>query len=147
MKNAKSIDYALLLLRVAAGTVLFYYGLQKTVGAFGGLGFFGTLRAFEEGKGMHPALTTCAIMAEFFGAMGLIVGLLTRIAAFGIAATMMTAAFLGLERLNVNDAQTMPIVFYPAMIGVIALAILIAGPGQLSLDANLKGKPRRSKSA
>ena len=59
------------ILRLVLGIVLFAHGAQKTFGWFGGFGFSGTM-AF------------LAITAESFSGRGLILGFLTRIAAFGI---------------------------------------------------------------
>ena len=80
-----------LLLRLFLGVAFFPHGAQKVFGWFGGYGFAGTLGFFTQQ--MHiPALSALlAIAAEFAGSLGLIVGLLTRVAAFGILANMVVA--------------------------------------------------------
>ncbi len=54
------------------------------LGWFGGYGFHGTMGFFTQQMGIPAPLAFLAICAEFFGGLGLIVGLLSRIAAFGI---------------------------------------------------------------
>lgn len=83
----------LLLQRVALGAVLLPHGLQKTIGAFGGGGFDGTM-AFFASIGVPAPLAVLVILAESLGAIALIAGVGTRIAAFGAAATMLGAVFL-----------------------------------------------------
>jgi len=84
-------DAATAILRLALGVVFFAHGAQKMLGWFGGDGFNGTMGFFT--KTMHiPALfAILAIAAEFFGGLGLIVGLLSRVAALGIALNMLVA--------------------------------------------------------
>jgi hypothetical protein len=49
--------------------------------------------AFKQ-MGMPPPVGALVILAQFLGSLGLIVGLLTRIAAFGILVVMLGAIFL-----------------------------------------------------
>jgi putative oxidoreductase len=61
------------------------------LGWFGGYGFSATMGLFTSAMHIPAPLAFLAIAAEFFGGLGLILGLLTRIAAFGIAVTMLVA--------------------------------------------------------
>lgn len=140
MKEQTRIDAALLVLRLIGGLVLFYYGIQKVIPVLGGYGFMATMRSFEQQQGIHPALAVCAILAESAGALGLMTGLLTRVAAFGIAVTMGVAASVHFASTDLFAAPTVKDFTYPILIGTIALAILIAGPGRFSLDARLSKK-------
>src|SRR5437773_9295245 len=79
-----------LILRLTLAVVMFPHGAQKTLGWFGGYGFRGTI-AYLAKSGFPPALAFLAIMAEFLGPLGLAVGLLTRVAALGIAVVMLVA--------------------------------------------------------
>ncbi|MBM3775905.1 MAG: DoxX family protein, partial [Acidobacteria bacterium] len=88
-----SDDYALTLLRVVLGIVFFAHGAQKALGWFGGAGFSGTM-SFFTGMGMPAVVAFLIICAEFLGGIGLIVGLLGRVAAFGVACVMLGAIFL-----------------------------------------------------
>src|ERR1700740_1968712 len=85
---------AITILRVVLGIVFFAHGAQKMLGWFGGFGFSGTM-GFFTGQMHIPALFAfLAIAAEFFGGLGLILGFLTRIAAFGIAVNMLVAIWM-----------------------------------------------------
>jgi len=79
------------ILRLVLGVVFFAHGTQKMLGWFGGYGFSGTM-GFLTGMLHIPApLAFLAIAAEFFGGIGLLLGFLTRIAAFGIGVNMLVA--------------------------------------------------------
>jgi putative oxidoreductase len=62
----------------------FVHGAQKMLGWFGGWGFSATMGFFTGMMHIPAPLAFLAIAAEFFGGLGLILGLVTRIAAFGI---------------------------------------------------------------
>src|SRR6266576_3324731 len=78
-------------LRMVLGLVFFAHGAQKLLGWFGGYGFSGTMGFFTGAMHIPAPLAFLAIAAEFFGGIGLILGFLTRIAAFGIAVNMLVA--------------------------------------------------------
>lgn len=78
------------ILRLALGVVFFAHGAQKMLGWWGGNGFSGTMGFFEH-SGIPAVFAFLAISAEFFGGLGLILGLLGRVAAFGIACNMVVA--------------------------------------------------------
>jgi len=86
-------DWTLTLLRLAAGIMILAHGLQKTLGSFGGPGFSAQMAGFEAG-GIPAVFAFLAIMAEFLGGIGLILGALTRIAAFGLAVNMIVAVYM-----------------------------------------------------
>src|SRR4051812_28908058 len=83
-------SFAITVLRVVLGIVFFAHGAQKMLGWFGGAGFSGTMAGFTNGH-IPAAFAFLAIAAEFFGSIGLIFGVLTRVAAFGIAVNMLVA--------------------------------------------------------
>src|SRR5438309_9671551 len=87
-------DYVVTLLRLALGAVFFAQGAQKVLGWFGGYGFRGTLGFFTQQMHIPAVLAVLAIAAEFLGGIGLVVGLLGRVAAFGIAINMAVAVIL-----------------------------------------------------
>ncbi len=86
-------DWTLTILRLAAGIMILPHGLQKTFGWFGGAGFSAQMAGFERGH-IPAAFAFLAIMAEFLGGIGLILGALTRIAAFGLAVNMVVGAYM-----------------------------------------------------
>lgn len=73
--------------RIALGVVMLPYGLQKTLRMFGGFGFNGKVEAFLE-NGMPAIVAYLVIAGESLGAIGLILGFLSRFAAFGIGIIM-----------------------------------------------------------
>lgn len=88
-----SDDVVLTTLRLVLGVVYFAHGAQKMLGWFGGYGFQGTMGFFTH-MGMPAPVAFLVICTEFFGGLGLIVGLLTRIAALGIGVEMIGAIFM-----------------------------------------------------
>jgi len=84
-------DVATAVLRLVVGVVFFAHGAQKLLGWFGGYGFTGTMGMFTGYLHIPAPLALLAIVAEFFGGLGLIFGLLTRVASLGIFVNMIVA--------------------------------------------------------
>jgi putative oxidoreductase len=80
-----------LLLRLLLGVVFFPHGAQMVLGWFGGYGFSGTMGFFTGTLHIPAPLAFLAITAQFAGAIALILGLFTRLAALGIAVNMLVA--------------------------------------------------------
>jgi putative oxidoreductase len=129
-----------------------YFGAQKVFGAFGGPGIQNTI-AFMHGKfQIPPIFAVLAMVAEFFGGLGILVGALTPVAAFGVACTMAVATFENwksddlLHALLTKPTQTQPPqAFLSLVLCVAALAIMLLGAGSFSVDAKLfKGKKVKS---
>src|SRR5215469_11232541 len=91
---ATTNDGTLTLLRLVMGAIFFAHGAQKALGWFGGYGFSGTMGFFTHMMHIPAPFAFLAICAEFLGGLGLIVGGLGRIAAFGIACNMIMAIVL-----------------------------------------------------
>lgn len=89
-----SDDYALTIVRLVLGLVFFAHGAQKVFGWFGGSGFDATISMFVQTLGIPAFLAVLAVLAEFLGGIGLMIGFLSRIGAFGIAVDMLVAVFL-----------------------------------------------------
>lgn len=127
----------LLLARLALGVVMLPHGLQKTLGLFGGYGFSGTMGAFTA-QGIPAALAVLVILSESAGSVGLIVGFLTRIAAFGCAAVM-TGAIVRVHAqygffMNWSGQQGGEGIEYHLLALGLALALLVGGGGKASID-------------
>lgn len=135
-----SNDVALTALRVVMGVVFFAHGAQKMLGWFGGYGFHGTMGFFEH-LGMPAPVAFLIICTEFFGGLGLIVGLLTRIAALGIGVEMIGAIFLvHLQNgffMNWAGTQKGEGFEYHLLAIASAAALLLRGAGSFSLDRTL----------
>jgi putative oxidoreductase len=137
-------ETAPLVLRVMLGLVFFPHGAQKVLGWFGGHGLAGTLDFFTQTMGVPLILALLVIAAEFLGALGLIVGLLTRVAAFGIGCVMLGAVALvhwpnGFF-MNWGGNQGGEGFEYHLLALAISVALMISGGGRFSLDGLLKPK-------
>jgi putative oxidoreductase len=84
-------DVSNLLLRIILGTVFFPHGAQMVLGWFGGYGFSGTMGFFTGTLHIPAPFAFLAIAAQFAGAIALILGLFTRVAALGIGVNMLVA--------------------------------------------------------
>ena len=131
-------DASSLLLRVVLGAVFFPHGAQKVLGWFGGHGLAGTLDFFTQTMGMPLIVAALVIAAEFLGALGLITGLLTRLAAFGICCVMTGAIFLVHLKngffMNWFGNQAGEGFEYHLLAIAIAIALMFKGGGRWSLD-------------
>ncbi len=128
--------YGLTVVRILVGIIFVAHGSQKLFGAFGGYGLEGTGQ-YMASLGLTPGYLMALLSgsAEFFGGLGLVVGLLARPAAVVLAATLVVAIFSvhishGLFMAN-NGYE-----FALALLGGV-VAVLIEGAGKLSLDRSI----------
>ncbi len=134
-------NYVATLLRLVLGIVFFAHGAQKLLGWFGGFGFTGTMGFFTHQLGIPAPFAFLAIMAEFLGGLGLILGFLSRIAAFGIACNMAVAVAMvhhnfGLFMNWYGNQKGEGFEFHLLAVAML-LAVMILGSGALSVDAAL----------
>lgn len=133
-------DTAGLIARVVLGIVILPHGLQKLLGMFGGYGFSATVDFFV-GSGIPYIAAVLIIIAESFGALGLIAGFLSRLAAFGIGLIMLGAIFMvhlpnGFFMNWFGNQQGEGFEYHLLVIGL-SLIILIVGSGRWSVDRAL----------
>jgi putative oxidoreductase len=133
--------------RLLLAAVMLPHGAQKLLGWFGGFGLEGTLGYFTGTLGVPLALAWLAIVAEFLGPVALLAGAFTRVAALGIAVTMLVSGVLGLVWTD-PAAAFLPSGFFMNWFGqrkgeglefhVLALAaslsLVVRGGGALSVD-------------
>lgn len=137
-------DYALTVLRLVLGIVFFAHGAQKMLGWFGGFGFKGTMGFFTQQLHLPAPFAVLAICAEFFGGLGLIFGLLTRVAAFGITCNMVVAILMvhlpnGFF-MNWYGNQKGEGFEYHLLALAMTVALMIKGAGALSIDRAISGR-------
>ena len=122
----------LLAVRLVFGLALVLHGFPKIQHATGWMG---------PGAPVPGALQFLAAFSEFFGGLALLAGLLTPLAAVGVAATMLTA-ILTVHLKHGDPFVTMHGESYESALGYFAFALLmlLTGPGALSLDRLLFGR-------
>jgi putative oxidoreductase len=137
-------DLTLTVARVVLALVFLGHGAQKMFGMFGGLGFTRTIEVFEATMGIPAFLTVLAMVAEVFGGLGLLVGLLTRIAAAGVLVVMIVAPlanglyvrfFMNWQGRNPGEGFE-----YHLLAIALILVVLVHGAGAFSIDRLLAGR-------
>jgi putative oxidoreductase len=131
-------DTATAILRLVLGVIFFAHGAQKMLGWFGGYGFSGTMNFFTGVMHIPAPFAFLAIAAEFFGGLGLIFGLLTRVAAFGIFSDMVVAVAMVHRHfgffMNWTGAQKGEGYEYHFLVLAITAFLMIRGAGAASVD-------------
>ncbi len=126
------LSLSLLVIRLALGTIFIAHGAQKVFGAFGGPGIAG-VTGMVTALGFHPPLVWSYALAltEFLGGIGILLGLLTRLAGIGIIVVMSVA----IATVHGPSGFFLPkgFEFNIALIAM-ALSLVISGAGMFSLD-------------
>ena len=125
----------LLLLRLAVGAALVLHGWFKINSPGGMTGWMGPAP-------VPGPLQAAAALSEFLGGAGILLGLLSPLASFFVACTMLVA--IGMGHLSQGDPFVSPTGGHSwelaAAYLAAALTVLLAGPGRLSLDYLLFGR-------
>lgn len=131
---------ALTLLRVAVGVIMTVHGGMKLGNPQG------TISTFSEMGIPFPELSTyLAVAGELAGGLGLLVGLLTRVAAVGPVLTMAAAigfVHLGNGLLSDNGGWE-----FPLLLLIASLVFVFEGGGPFSVDALMQQMKSRKRSA
>jgi putative oxidoreductase len=131
---SRRVNFALLVARIAVGIVFFAHGGQKVFGWFGGKGLAATVDGMTK-AGMPAVVPYLVAFGELAAGLGLIVGLLTRIAAGGMFIEMLGAVLLvHLKGGFFADNKGFE---YPLTLCLVCLALMLTGAGAYSLDALL----------
>ncbi len=126
-------DLALLLLRAVVGLAFMLHGWGKVQHPFSWMGPDAFAPALFQGL---------ATLAEFGGGLALLLGLLTPLAALGIASTMLVALHLLIRTLHEPFvSQTGGPSYELALVFLVVAAVIgTSGPGRFSLDRLLFGR-------
>jgi putative oxidoreductase len=129
-----SVNFGLLILRVAVGLSIGGHGSQKLFGWFGGHGLKGTGTHFE-GLGFRPGVPFAAAagLSEFAGGILLAIGLFTPFGSAAVLAAMLVA-IVSVHLKNKFFAMTNGIEF-PFLYAAAAVSLALTGAGAFSLDA------------
>jgi len=139
-----SNDFTLTIVRLVLGVTFFAHGAQKMLGWFGGYGFHGTMGFFTQQMGIPAPLAFLAICAEFFGGLGLLIGLLGRIAALGIIVNMLVAIatvhHVNGFFMNWTGQQKGEGFEYHLLAIALAIVVSVKGSGAISIDRAIAGE-------
>jgi len=142
---ATSSTFVTIPIRLASSIVMIAHGGQKVLGLWGGPGFKQFIAGNTPLSFMKPTWLWlgAAALSEFVGGILVGLGFLTRVGAFFIGCVMLTA-IAGVHWPNglfsANRGYE-----YPMTILGIALALLISGGGQLSVDKALSASKPSSR--
>jgi len=120
----------MLVVRLALGAIFFAHGAQKVMGWFGGPGLDATVQ-FMGDQGIPAPLAYLAAFTEFLGGIGLIFGVLSRLAGLGLLVVMLVA-IVKVHLANGFFASDSGYEFNLAL-AAMSLGIVLGGPGALAL--------------
>ncbi|HEY0790728.1 MAG TPA: DoxX family protein [Chthoniobacterales bacterium] len=125
-------SWSMLPIRLVVGTVFFAHGAQKLLGWFGGGGLSGTAHLFEARLNLFPGFlwTFLAGGAEFFGALLVCAGLLTRLGASIIGVVMAVAIW----KVHLGAFFNPQGVEFPLSLLASSCALAVYGGGRWSVD-------------
>ncbi len=119
-------DIALLILRIIAGLIFILHGKEKFT------------KEWSKSKGIPYPIGILAGIGMVAGGLGIIVGLLTQIAAIGPLIVMIGAVYFHKFKWGHPFASSKgPSYEYPLILALIALLFILTGAGAYSIDAIL----------
>ena len=127
-----ALDLGLLLLRVGTSLMLVSHGWSKVIH------FSERLNSFADPIGLGPAVSLqLVIFAEFFCAIFLILGFMSRIILIPMIINMAVITFF-VHANSGFDKQELPLVYL-----LVFIVLLLLGPGKISLDGKILKKRNR----
>lgn len=137
-------SFSPLILRIAYAIVMFPHGAQKLIGWWGGFGYTGTMKYFTTEGGLSPLTAFLVIFLEFFGALLIFSGVLTRVVSFAsiilfigmiIAVHLPFGFFMDWHSNQGGEGYE----YHILAIGIL-LSLLVSGAGNISVDKLLTSK-------
>ncbi len=135
-ENKVSIrDIGPFLIRIGLGVIFMFHGYSKMFQ--GGHANIAKMMA-DKGAPMPEVLGWLAAISEFVGGALILVGFLSRIWGLGHVVVMLVAIFVvhGIDTFAAKDGG----IEFPLALLLMALAIVISGPGRISIDQAVFGK-------
>lgn len=130
-----ALGIAALVLRVVLGLIMIPHGMQKLFGVFGGPGLDETAAFFAK-IGLTPGgfWAWVAALVEFGGGILLVIGFLTRGAAFFLAVQMCVAILkVHVPKFFVSEGG----MEFALALAAMAAAVVLLGGGPLSVDRSI----------
>jgi putative oxidoreductase len=126
---------ALALVRIITGIIFLAHGYQKLFV----FGMSGITEGFTKMGAPMPTITAPLVtFLEFFGGMGLIIGLLTRLIALGLAIDMLGAILI----VHFANGFFLPTGYeFVLMLMVLSIALATGGPGRFAVDNIIASRP------
>jgi putative oxidoreductase len=121
--SPNAVSFSLLLLRLSLGGLMIPHGYKKL------MNFAAKSSGFDDPFGIGgPASMSLVIFAEFFCAIFIVLGLMTRLATIPLIIAMSVALFVAHKGQLFGDGEHAALYLF----GYIAL--LFTGPGKISID-------------
>lgn len=134
---------SLTIARIFLGAVIFPHGAQKVLGIWGGHGLEALFQSFETWFGIPPFVSGLVAIAEFFGALALILGFAGRFMAGSIMLVMLGAMYFVVNQHFFMNWYSQPrgegFEFHLLAIGL-GLIVLVGGSGKYSVDRMLHNR-------
>lgn len=132
-------DWPGFIIRIVLGAIMLPHGAQKLFGWFGGYGFNATMEFFTGTMKLPWAIALCVVLIEFFGSIGLLLGIGTKIWATGLLIIMIgaicTTNFKNGFFMNWFGSQPGEGFEYHLLVIGMCLTLLLTGSGRFSLDS------------
>ena len=129
--SPRALSLGLAVLRIAIGTIFIRHGAQKLFI----YGFAGVAGAFTQMGVPFPGITGPFIaVLEFFGGIALVIGLLTRVVAVGLAFDMVVAILLVQLKRGFSGYELEFLLLGSSV------TLALAGAGLFSVDALIAGR-------
>lgn len=135
----RTVDIALLAVRIALAWIFIYYGAAKLFGAFPGAGPHGihqTALYMSHTAHLRPGgfFAVLAGVIEFGGGIAVAVGLCTRLAGLALFGDMVMAMITVTWATGINSSTAPPGYQLNLAVAVLAFAVALTGAGGFSID-------------
>ena len=144
--GARANDLALAALRLALAWIFVYYGAGKLFGAFNGPGIHNTAIFFSDTAHLRPGGLFAVLggVIEFGGAIAMALGLASRLAALALLGDQVMAMITVTWVNGINSESLTPGYEFNVALAVMALVIVLLGPGRVSVDGLIERRLART---